>query len=134
MRHPLRRQDRLRARDLERLRPQVPRVSFDRLRHRLQAQTPVPRRPLADRMQALRLHIRWSPAIRLTMRAARRLLHVRQGADSVRFRLRLRRRRRRISASLGDDVIDIKCADPEPMRACADAALQLFDRLRPPRQ
>jgi hypothetical protein len=37
MRHPLRRQDRLRPRDLERLRPQVPRVSFDRLRHRLQA-------------------------------------------------------------------------------------------------
>jgi hypothetical protein len=33
----------------------------------------------------------------------------------------------------GDDLIDIKFADPEPMRACADAALQLFDRLRPPR-
>jgi hypothetical protein len=52
--------------------------------------------PLADRMQALRLHLRRGPAIRLTMRAARRLLHLRQGAD----RLRRHRRRRRISASL----------------------------------
>jgi hypothetical protein len=98
MRHPLRRQDRLRPRDLERLRPQVPRVSFERLRHRLQAQMPVPRRPLADRMQALRLHLRRGPAIRLTMRSARRLLHLRQGADSL--GLRRHRRRRRISASL----------------------------------
>jgi hypothetical protein len=88
----------MRRRDLERLRPQVPRVSFDRLRHRLQAQTTVPRRPLADRMQALRLQLRRGPAIRLTMRAARRLLHLRQGADSL--RLCRHRRRRRISASL----------------------------------
>lgn len=96
MRHPLRRQDRLRPRDLERLRPQGPKVSCDHLRHRLQAQTPVPRGPLADRTQALRLNLRRGPAIRLTMRAARRLLHLRQGAD----RLRRHRRRRRISASL----------------------------------
>jgi hypothetical protein len=97
MRHPLRRQDNSWRRDLgECLRPQVHRVSFDRLRHRLQAQTPVPRRHLADRTQALSLHLRRGPAIRLTMRAVLRLLHLRQGAD----RGRRHRRRRRISASL----------------------------------
>ena len=98
MRHPLRRQDNSWRRDLgECLRPQVLRVSFDRLRHRLQAQTPVPRRPLADRTQVLRLHLRRGPAIRLTMRAVLRLLHPRQGADLLRRR---QRRRRRISGSL----------------------------------
>jgi hypothetical protein len=98
MRHPLRRQDRLRPRDLEvRLHPRAPKVSCDRLRSWPQAQMPLPRRrPRADRPQALRLHLRRGPAIRLTMRAARRLLHLRQGAD----RLRRHRRRRRISASL----------------------------------
>jgi hypothetical protein len=29
----------------------------------------------------------------------------------------------------GDNAIDVKCADEEPMRACADIAMQLLDRL-----
>ena len=29
----------------------------------------------------------------------------------------------------GDNGIDVKCADDEPMRACADIAMQLLDRL-----
>jgi hypothetical protein len=29
----------------------------------------------------------------------------------------------------GDNAIDVKCADDEPMRACADIAMQLLDRL-----
>jgi hypothetical protein len=27
-------------------------------------------------------------------------------------------------------MIDVKCADGEPMRACADVALQMVDRLQ----
>ena len=30
---------------------------------------------------------------------------------------------------LGDNGIDVKCADDEPMRACADIAMQFLDRL-----
>jgi hypothetical protein len=29
----------------------------------------------------------------------------------------------------GDNAIDVKCADEEPMRACADIAMQFLDRL-----
>jgi hypothetical protein len=29
----------------------------------------------------------------------------------------------------GDNGIDVKCADEEPMRACADIAMQFLDRL-----
>lgn len=29
----------------------------------------------------------------------------------------------------GDDAVDVKCADDEPTRACADIAMQLLDRL-----
>ena len=29
----------------------------------------------------------------------------------------------------GDNAIDVKCADDEPMRACADIAMQFLDRL-----
>jgi hypothetical protein len=29
----------------------------------------------------------------------------------------------------GDNGIDVKCADDEPMRACADITMQLLDRL-----
>jgi hypothetical protein len=29
----------------------------------------------------------------------------------------------------GDDAVDVKCADDEPMRACADIAMQFLDRL-----
>jgi len=29
----------------------------------------------------------------------------------------------------GDNAIDVKCADEEPMRACADIAIQFLDRL-----
>jgi hypothetical protein len=29
----------------------------------------------------------------------------------------------------GDDTVDVKCADDEPMRACADIAMQFLDRL-----
>jgi hypothetical protein len=30
----------------------------------------------------------------------------------------------------GDAMVDVKCADGEPMRACADLALQMVDRLQ----
>jgi hypothetical protein len=30
----------------------------------------------------------------------------------------------------GDALIDVKCADEEPMKACADLALQMIDRLQ----
>jgi hypothetical protein len=60
----LRRQDKLRRRDLEeRLRHQASKVSCDRRLPRPQAQMPLPRRrPRADRTQAL-LHLRLGPAI-----------------------------------------------------------------------
>jgi hypothetical protein len=29
----------------------------------------------------------------------------------------------------GDNAIDVKCADDEPMRACSDIAMQFLDRL-----
>ena len=29
----------------------------------------------------------------------------------------------------GDDRLDVKCADDEPMKACADIALQLLDKM-----
>jgi hypothetical protein len=30
----------------------------------------------------------------------------------------------------GDALVDVKCADEEPMKICADLALQMIDRLR----
>jgi hypothetical protein len=30
----------------------------------------------------------------------------------------------------GDALVDVKCADEEPMKACADLALQMVDRLQ----
>lgn len=30
----------------------------------------------------------------------------------------------------GDTAVDIKCADDEPMKACADVTLQLLDKLK----
>lgn len=30
----------------------------------------------------------------------------------------------------GDTVVDVKCAEDEPMKACADLTLQLLDRLQ----
>jgi hypothetical protein len=30
----------------------------------------------------------------------------------------------------GDIVIDVKCADEEPMKACADFTLQMLDRVQ----
>ena len=32
----------------------------------------------------------------------------------------------------GDDVIDVKCADDEPTKACSDFVLQLLDRVQAP--
>ena len=32
----------------------------------------------------------------------------------------------------GDALIDVKCADEEPMKACAELALQMVDRLQAP--
>ena len=30
----------------------------------------------------------------------------------------------------GDAMVDVKCADEEPMKVCADLALQMVDRLQ----
>jgi hypothetical protein len=30
----------------------------------------------------------------------------------------------------GDALLDVKCADEEPMKTCADLALQMIDRLQ----
>ena len=101
--------------------PAAPAASAPASRHHLRPLLALRRRPCAR--AARKPGTTWT--------APRRL---RLPADPVLAASALRRRRRprpRIFAcSAATRLVDVKCADEEPMKACADLALQMVDRLQ----